>query len=207
MHTHTAQQVPQRAAPREEKGWSLGCHGAAVVPGLRDPLWVPTGPSCPGERAPSEPQKTSGCGGRRMNVQYVQPSCSVTKGGERGHPSQGASRIAGRGKAWSRDVKARRDTLRLSITKVLPGRAMKDAAEARLCRTCPQCSWWGWRSQCSFSSPIDPKLSDRPFLTLRLCNICLSASADVSQIQIVEVSVATCERFVSDFGKPGWGGM
>lgn len=73
-----------------------------------------------------------------MNVQYVQPSCSVTKGGERGHPSQGASSIAGRGKAWSRGATARRDTSRLSIPKVLPSRAMKDAAEARLCRTCPE---------------------------------------------------------------------
>lgn len=61
-----------------------------------------------------------------MNVQYVQPSCSVTKRGEHGHPSQGASRITGRGKAWSHGMKAKRDSFGVSIAKVLAGRAMKD---------------------------------------------------------------------------------
>lgn len=34
-----------------------------------------------------------------------------------------------------------------------------------------------------------------------MCNICLSLSADVNQIQIVESSVAMCKRFVSNFGE------
>lgn len=41
----------------------------------------------------------------------------------------------------------------------------------------------------------------RLILTLLLCNICLSLSADVNQIQIVEGSVAMRERFVSNFGE------
>lgn len=140
--------------------------------GLQWPWGRGTSQAAPGERA--EPQETSGCGGRRVNVQYVQPSCSVTKGGKHGHLSQGASRIMGRGKARSHGVKARRDTLKPSITKVLPDGAMKDAAEARLCRTCPQRCRWGWSSPCSFSSPIDPKLSARQTFSYSPFVQCLS---------------------------------
>lgn len=54
-----------------------------------------------------------------------------------------------------------------------------------------------------FSPP--PKIlksqPDSLILTLHLCNICLSLSADVNQIQIVEGSVAMCERFVSNLGE------
>lgn len=85
---------------------------------------------------------------------------------------------------------------------MLPGRAMKDAAEAGLCRTCRQCWRWGWGSQRYFPPPkILKSQPDRLILTLCLCNICLSLSADVNQIQIVEGSVAMCERFVSNFGE------
>lgn len=72
-----------------------------------------------------------------MNGQYVQPSCSESTGGEHGQPSQGASRIAGRGKARGHSAKARRDTFWLSVTRTFPRRVRKDAAEARLCWTCP----------------------------------------------------------------------
>lgn len=65
----------------------------------------------------------------------------------------------------------------------------------------PQSCQWGQRAWQWFSSPVDPKYSAGQTFSYCLCNICLSLSADGNQIQIVEGSVAMCERFVSDFGE------
>lgn len=83
----------------------------------------------------------------------------------------------------------------LSITRVFPSRARKDAAEARLCRTCRSAAG-GDRDRASF--PLQEILNSQPD---GLLTFCLSLRAAVSQIQTVEGPVAMCGRFVGDFGE------